>query len=132
MRERERQGEKIERERKIKRRGRRIEQERERKSDVDLHAVKVKKVNFRFHGVPRKASAREPEVVTIGFLASEREPRGGYRLPSITANDQPGSRSISDMPLPGVSIHRRRDYLSVATGGRLSSRLVVNKDSGDE
>lgn len=86
-------------------------------------------MNFRFHDVPRKASAREPEVVTIGFLAGEREPRGGYRLPSITANDRPGSRSISDMSLPGVSIRRRRGYLSVATGGRLSSRLVVNKDS---
>lgn len=47
-------------------------------------AAKVKKVNFRFHSVPRKASAREPEVVTIGFLVGKREPRGGYRLPSIT------------------------------------------------
>lgn len=66
--------------------------EKKKKEKTETHAryaAKVKKVNFRFHGVPRKASAREPEVVTIGFLIGERaeSPDGGYKLPSITAND---------------------------------------------
>ena len=56
------------------------EREKKRKEAEETHAryaAKVKKVNFRFHGVPRrKASAREPEVVTNGFLIGEcGEPR---------------------------------------------------------
>lgn len=65
-----------------RRRGRDVQEgkgKKRRKKETETHAryaAKVKKVNFRFHGVPRKASAREPEVVTIGFLIGERgEPR---------------------------------------------------------
>lgn len=76
--------------RKERKKQRKKERKRERETEAHArYAAKVKKVNFRFHGVPRKASAREPEVVTIGFLVGERgEPRRWiHRLPSITAND---------------------------------------------